>query len=449
MAVNLLPPEQLSSMTDFPMPNVNAQGFVPRVQAQGNNVLGSPSVMPPEFIKPKPAGANMVQGMQNIAKNLSAVHTTPGFNFKDSASTNLIRLQNRAKENSDAYKEAKKTSLGLMMMKTEHEGVMYQDLLSRQAAIEKLSAQNQIEARQRVRQLRAMRVDPSRFFKNQTAWENILGFVATVATGSVLRDMGLDPNMALVGIQNQIQQDVALQMQEIKAARQEHVDITKLDQDGIVEQIQLLKQRRAIYTDRSAIVKDQIEETAGLLDNSQSRDALLKLNTEISKIEGKEFVKLALAENGLVQAAASMKSHKAANNLRQKANEAAVKDGSIGAQGWTITDESQREHDPYTIAEKLGRVPDVVMDPANPKEALPNQGIVKRNLTRYLNAKKVENDFANTDSNPMISPAGKIQTKEMLVDSIDDFNTYNIQTGQPRYKQSSGCLLYTSPSPRD
>ena len=452
MAINLLPPDQISAMTDFPTPAVNATGFMPHIQAQVNNVLDSPAKMPPEYVKPPSTEPNMLKGMQKIAKNLSAAPTTPGWNFKDSGTSNLIRMQNRANAQAKHYKDARNTLFELAYQNQQHEKVKYQELLATQSKAEQMAMQSTIEAKQRIRAIRNMRIDPSRFFKSQGSWDRILGFIGTIATGSVMKDMGLDPNMALVGIQNAIQQDIALQLQERQAAQQEHTDLTKLDKDSVVEQIQLLRSRRELYTDRAAIVADQFEEVASFIDNSEAKNALTNSQKDLNKIMLKESVDLWKAEQGLVASAGMMEATKAQAKLLEKSNMAAVSDQSIGQQGWTIVHPSQKQHDPYLVAEREGKIPDIIKDPANPKKPLANQGIAKASLRKYLGAKQVENEFAGVDTDMMLTIDGKNQKKEMLVESIDDFNTYNVDTGNQRYSNASGVLnlngkkVYVDPS---
>ena len=447
MAINLLPPEELSKMTNNPSWVTQVPNFMPPVAAQASNILGTPAAAPdPKPVQePNDIGAQM----RRLHQSMPAAAQLPAWDFEKNFGENAASVYAQAQKTAAQYEKSKEILGGINQMRLDQATQHFQEQQARAAAFHKTSAEHIRQSKERAKQLSQMKIDPSRYFKNKGTWASILGLISTAASGISMLEMGMDPNQALVGIENAIEQDIEAQKVEMGLMQDYNKTMDQLEGQELDLLIKGLNVERNLYSDYAGMVSNEIDELATNLDNSLTKNVTINFAKDFLKHAMNKDAQKAKAMAGAMDLKAKQEAKKARNQLLQQSNQEASKTAGLGYYGYMITDADQEPMSPFNVLRQNGgKFPPgyVVLDPST-GQPVKDQARTKGLVLQDYNTGVQKSQFYQLDAQ-----GDSVAAKAAIgPDRVQDFNEEGIAAnrkfgGDLRVQNMNGQTVYIQPS---
>ena len=432
MAINVSPEDQLNSMTNNPPVSTTVPDFMPVVGAEAANVLGFDSAMPK--VEPQKTPPDILSQLGEAYKKLPNMTRLPSWDPKKNFTSNYSSLVATAQSQMDQYQQIRKTLAGLNQMRLDEARNHFETQQARMKLFYEQSAEHIRQSTARAQQLRDMKIDPSRYFRNKGTWASILGLMSVATTSVNMARMGMDPNQALVGITNAINQDIEAQKLEIGLAK----DYNKtMDQLGVRELDLLVKGinlERVMFADKAGFVINELKELSNSVDNSMTKNLSINLVKDFAKHAVKEDYKKSNALVGAMDMLGNKKAHAARNNIIKNRNMEALENNEYQYYQYSIEEATQEAKDPMNQLRATGQMPEVIVDPVTGRP-VPNQEIAKQRMRQHYNTEVQLNNYAQAKAQGRDKEAKEFINNQ----SIEDFNVYG-GGGLPKHSLADAVI---------
>lgn len=230
-------------------------------------------------------GTSALDQMTSLRNKMMPYQNVRPFDLSSKMTTQLKAAQQVQAANQTARKQNQALIADAVAGKAKYQRALMEQHLAERAMYTRFAVDTLQRSSDRVQELRNMRVDPSRFFKDMSSWQKIVGFIGIAAAGLMHARSGYDPNEVLIGINNIIEADVQAQTRDLEAAKLEHQQMSIIDNNRLQLMATEIDARTSIRANQTALVLSEIEE----MRNYDANQAKLSGYDDISKGMLKSF----------------------------------------------------------------------------------------------------------------------------------------------------------------
>ena len=212
-----------------------------------------------ELQKPLQFG-NVGQNAQDISNRLKPYHNYSAIDLKKALPDQITSFFDTDQKNVDLVKKSKQAIANHANQAIQWQKAMQQENLAEQALYTKEATEQLMRSTDRIQDIRNHKIDPSRYFKDMSTWQRIVGMIGVATAGIMHGRAGYDPNEVVVGLANLIEQDIDAQEKELDSKKWEHQQISLNDKQKLMELSKSINARRNARSNMAALVTSELNE---------------------------------------------------------------------------------------------------------------------------------------------------------------------------------------------
>lgn len=232
----------------------------------------------------QPIKQNNIMGkLQDVQNKIQPYTTTEPVNLNAALGPQVNNLLSNEVANQKKEMTNKKALAGLNEIRIKYQQSLLQQELAERSLFTKYSTERLQASAERVQNMKNMKIDPSRFFKDMNSWQRVVGFIGIAAAGIMHARAGYDPNEVVMGINNIIEQDVIAQTRDFEMAKFEHQQININDTKQLAAMKELITGRSHIRTNLAALALGQIKDMKDAEEDQKKASELGMLHQTFAK----------------------------------------------------------------------------------------------------------------------------------------------------------------------
>ena len=237
------------------------------------------------------AGGSAYQEMQNLRNKLLPRNMVKPMDLSSSIPAQIQARQKVMGKNQEIDSANRKINSEMASQGIRYTQALMQQELAERSLYTRFAVDTLQRSADRVQEIKNMKIDPARYFKDMSSWQRIVGFIGIAAAGIMHARAGYDPNEVLIGINNIIEQDVEAQTRDLEGAKFEHQQLNLLDSQRLKIMGEHIDARDKTRANAAALVMAELAE----MKSYESDQRKIASYDEISKDIAKTYIKHSIA----------------------------------------------------------------------------------------------------------------------------------------------------------